>query len=326
MSPVIPRNQPLYSCLNLPALTHPLFLHRCITSCAGMCVQDTDEALSLKDAYMNHCAAVHDDPTWLVQHVHRYLHPSSSVNHNDNSDNNEKEGISNNHSNDHSNNHQQPQPPLHQGRWTRHHRAYKEACSLVPSTLLRDLFLAHSATAFTAWSARREFASQLGLLAALQCLLDARGLGPDQLVVHPSTGTLVTAGMTPHIPSSSPSLRGTSTNHNDHHEGEGNEGDVSEDPRPPFRLTRNMVGALSGALLLGVTTVNIGVSLDAYLANQDVVEVYLSMLLLETMRTRGARQRREQGQRQRRSQEPGLLLLQPSDLEAISDVGQVDLP
>ena len=87
-----------------------------------------------------------------------------------------------------------------------------------------------------------------------------------------------------------------------------------------------MVGALSGALLLGVTTVNIGVSLDAYLANQDVVEVYLSMLLLETMRTRGARQRREQGQRQRRSQEPGLLLLQPSDLEAISDVGQVDLP
>ena len=68
-----------------------------------------------------------------------------------------------------------------------------------------------------------------------------------------------------------------------------------------------MVGALSGALLLGVTTVNIGVSLDAYVAHRDVVEVYLSMLLLEAVRARdgGAKQRQRNGQRQALGREQG---------------------
>ena len=285
-----------------------------------------DVAMSLKEVYLDHCAEVHEDPTWLEQYVHRYLHTCIPVNSDSNNDGNINDGKGDGHGketgqkhgrddgNKHDNHHQPPLPQ--QDRETLHHRAYKEACSLVPSTLLRDFFLTHNATAYTTWTARREFASQLGLLAALQCLLGARGLGPDQLVVHPLTGALVAAGLTPHLPPTP--ITGTGTSNKEDKDLGDQQGDnlgVVENHTPPFRLTRNMVGALSGALLLGVTTVNIGVSMDAYMAHRDVVEVYLSMLLLESMKARETIEKREkQGQGQR----------QPSSLESMHDVEQVN--
>ena len=54
----------------------------------------------------------------------------------------------------------------------------------------------------------------------------------------------------------------------------------------PFRLTRNIVGALSGSMLLGGTTVSLGVSIDSFLGSSDVVESCVSMLLYEDVRAR----------------------------------------
>jgi len=182
-------------------------------------------AASLLDVYMDHCAGTHDDPTWLQQHARRFVRGDGD------GDGDE------------------------QARRRRRLQAYREACALVPATLLRQRIVASCASSFTAWLARRELAAQLGLLAAVQLLLGARAAGPDQLVLHPATGTLVAYGLG------------------------GDSNDGGDDPRPPFRLTRNLVGALSGALLMGVTTVQAGIAMDAFLAHHDVLEAHLAALL-----------------------------------------------
>lgn len=147
---------------------------------------------------------------------------------------------------------------------------FKEACSSVPSTVVRDLFIQTSRSLCEVTAVQREYAAQLGLLATLQLLLNAPPISPEQMVICAYSGKILNLGITPRY-------------------------SISSDSKMPFssqikkenvslRLTRNVVGALSGAMLFGSTCVSIGLSLDACLSNRDVIEASLSLLLYEDIK------------------------------------------
>ena len=141
-------------------------------------------------------------------------------------------------------------------------RVYSEACKAVPSTVLRDRFTQSCRSLNESYSARREYSCQLGLNAAMQYLLSAPAPSARYVLVCCKSGTMMHTGVTPQ-----------------YKENIDDEMVLRRNVDLPFRMTRNVVGALSGSFVLGGTTLSLGLFMDACLANRDVLEVSLSMLI-----------------------------------------------
>jgi hypothetical protein len=132
----------------------------------------------------------------------------------------------------------------------------------------------------------------------VQYLLSAPALSPDQMLVCCRSGVMVTTGVAPSYkmsnpPQSSPSTSGRICSRirsgiTDMDTDEKHPECLERDVNLPFRLTRNVVGALSGYMVLGGLTVSLGLTMDACLTNKDVIEVSLSLLLIGDLRSRRA--------------------------------------
>lgn len=221
---------------------------------------------SVQQVHLDYCAESYENPHWLSVRAHEYL--------------TSREGGRCEHDNEDKNSlfaDSRIEGSLSQ----RKRRIYGAGCSLIPSTLLRDLFTSSSMSLSDAFIARRQFASQLGIHAAVQFLLSSAPLCPHQLLLCPHTGKIVNLGVTP-------SYNSTDATDNGRREGYevGQIRSLKKDHVVPFRLTRNIVGAISGSMLLGGTTVSIGCSTDAYIANKDVLKASLSLLLCDDIRDR----------------------------------------
>lgn len=223
----------------------------------GMTLMDSSKVhrmKSIQDIYLDYCAEDNKNPDWLVVKAHEFLmgKEGGRCEHDENSfiDGEIKGTLS-----------------------QRKRMVYDAGCSNIPSTVLREFFNSSSVSLSDAFIVRRQFASQLGIHAAAQFLLSASPLKPHQLLLCPHTGKMMTVGLTP-------------TYHSDE-EGEYMGGQIhslNNDHTVPFRLTRNIVGAISGSMLLGCTAVSIGCSVDAYVANKDVIKASLSLLLCDDIR------------------------------------------
>lgn len=148
-------------------------------------------------------------------------------------------------------------------------RVYSEACKAIPSTVLRDRFTQSCRSLNESYSARREYSSQLGLNAAMQYLLSAPAPSARDVLVCCKSGTMMNMGVTPQ-----------------YMENIDGETVLQRNLDLPFRMTRNVVGVLSGTFVLGGTTLSLGLFMDACLANRDVLEVFLSLLVGEDMAER----------------------------------------
>ena len=207
---------------------------------------------SLEDVYLSSCSVRHENPYWLQSASHRHLLNGGK----------EAEADSTG-------------GTTHDDRAR---KAYSEACCLVPPTVLRQQFNSACRSLCDTFTARRDFASQLGVNAAVQYLLCAPALSPDQMLLCCRTGAMVSVGVTPKYKGAAAAQVCADDPYT--------RLDRNEDL--PFRMTRNIVGALSGAMVLGATTVSLGLSLDACVGSKDILEASLSMLLCEDLRARNA--------------------------------------
>lgn len=250
---------------HLPSRGRALSLHvlSVVHVGGGVILTEAKSAPSLCDIYLNHCALLYDDPSWLLSASHEYIEGAdgqSSMTHEE-----------------------------------RKRKVYDEACNFIPPTILHDRISKSCRSISEAYSARREYACQLGLNAGVQYLLSAPALSPDQMLVCCRSGVMVTTGVAPSYkmstpPQSSPSPSGrmgsryrsgitdmdTDVKHPEC---------LERNANLPFRLTRNVVGALSGYMVLGGLTVSLGLTMDACLTNKDVIEVSLSLLLIGDLRS-----------------------------------------
>jgi phosphatidylinositol kinase/protein kinase (PI-3 family) len=227
---------------------------------------EAKSAPSLDDIYLNHCALQYDDPSWLLSASHEYLESAdgqSSMTHEE-----------------------------------RKRKVYDEACNFIPPTILHDRISKSCRSISEAYSARREYACQLGLNAGVQYLLSAPALSPDQMLVCCRSGVMVTTGVAPSYRLSTPPQSSLSPSGRMGSRIRSGIADMDTDDKHleclernanlPFRLTRNVVGALSGYMVLGGLTVSLGLTMDACLTNKDVIEVSLSLLLIGDLRSRRA--------------------------------------
>ena len=205
-------------------------------SCVGggvTLIQDLDIP-SLEGIYLDHCAKSHDDLTWLSSASLKYV----------------------------LNEDMQAESKGDSTAEDRMRRVYSEACKAVPSTVLRDRFTQSCRSLNESYCARREYASQLGLNAAMQYLLSAPAPSASDVLICCKSGTMMNTGVTPQ-----------------YKENIDGETVLQRNLDLPFRMTRNVVGALSGKFVLGGTALSLGLFMDAWLANRDVLEVSLSLLV-----------------------------------------------
>ena len=193
---------------------------------------------------------------------------------------------------------------------------YNEACNFIPSTILRNKFTTTCKLLSETFNARREFSSQLGVHAAVQHLLCGRPLHPDDMQICFNSGVMISRRVTPNYQhdnnndttinlkkSIGSELVTVSTDTKGTNKSPTSTTDsliLERNVDVPFRLTRNIVSALSGSMLLGGTTVSLGVSLDSYLKSRDVVECSVMMLLHEDAK---ARQKENQSGKSARTDE-----------------------
>jgi hypothetical protein len=225
-----------------------------------------DRMKSIQDIYLDYSAENNENPDWLSIKAHEYLLGKEGGRCEDD----ETSFIDS---------------PIEGSLSKRKSQIYDASCLKTPSTLLRHFFTSSSISLSDAFIARRQFSSQLGIHAALQFLLSASPLGPHQLLLCPHTGKMVTLGVTPTYNSNVPDdgIGGYEV---------GQIHSLKNDHVVPFRLTRNIIGAISGSMLLGCTAVSIGCSIDSYVANKDVIKASLSLLLCIDIK---ARQRHGEG-------------------------------
>jgi transformation/transcription domain-associated protein len=207
-----------------------------------------DRMKSMQDIYLDYSAESNENPDWLSIKAHEDLSgkEGGSCEHDDNSF---------------------IDSPIEGSLSQRKRKIYDSGCLNTPCTVLRDFFTSSNISLSDAFIARRQFSSQLGIHAALQFLLSASPLDPHQLLLCPHTGKMVTLGVTPTY----------NSNVTDDGIGGYEVGQIhslNNDHVVPFRLTRNIIGAISGSMLLGCTAVSLGCSTDAYVANEDVIKVY----------------------------------------------------
>ena len=251
---------------HLPSRGRALSLHvlNVLRIGGGVILTEAKSVPSLGDIYLNHCALDHDDPNWLLGASHEYIESAdgqSSMTHEE-----------------------------------RKRKVYDESCKLIPSTILHDRISQSCRSISEAYSARREFSCQLGLNAGVQYLISAFALSPDQMHVCCRSGVMVSTGIAPSykmssLPQSSPNSCRGSKNKSGIIDIDTDEKQVEcleRNVNLPFRLTRYVVGALSGYMVLGGLTVSLGLALDACLSNKDVIEVSLSLLLIGDLRSRRA--------------------------------------
>jgi hypothetical protein len=205
---------------------------------------------SLEEVYLKSCSARHENPYWLQSTSHRHL-----LNGGKEAETDSAGGATHD---------------------DRVRKTYNEACCLVPSTVLRQQFNGACRSLNETFTARREFASQLGVNAAMQYLLSAPALSPDQMLLCCRTGAMISMGVTPRY-----KVKGTTQGCTDDIYAQ-----LDRNEDLPFRMTRNIVGALSGAMVLGATTVSLGLSIDACVGSRDVIEAALCILLSEDLRAR----------------------------------------
>ena len=137
---------------------------------------------SLENIYNDYCTKRFEDPNWLLNQSNKYLNaPNESSNKNEN--------FYDSHSgNDNEN---------EKDKMEKRIKIYDEACKLIPSTILIDRFTAANRLLSESYSARKEFASQLGLNYALQYLMSSSPFYPDQLEICLHSGNVVTSWLTP---------------------------------------------------------------------------------------------------------------------------------
>ena len=228
----------------------------------GVILTEAKSIPSLNDIYLSHCALSHDDPNWLLGASHEFIETAdgqASMTHEE-----------------------------------RKRKIYEESCSFVPSTILHDRISRSCKSISESYSARREYACQLGLNAGMQHLLSAPALSADQMHVCLSSGVMISTGVAPSykmssLPQSSPnSRRGSRTGCGliDRDTDDTHVACLERNLNLPFRLTRNVVGVLSGYMVLGGLTVSLGLTMDACLSNKDVIEVALSLLLIRDLRSK----------------------------------------
>ena len=249
---------------HLPSRGRALSIHTLgvIRVGGGVILTEAKSIPSLNDIYLNHCALTHDDPHWLLGAAHEFIESAddqTSMTHEE-----------------------------------RKRKIYEESCNFIPSTILHDRISKSCKSIAESYSARREYACQLGLNAGMQYLLSAPALSTDQMHVCLSSGVVVSTGvapsykMSPLLQSSPNSRRGSRTAPGviDRDTDDTHVECLERNVNLPFRLTRNVVGALSGHMVLGGLTVSLGLTMDACLSNKDVIEVSLSLLLISDLRSR----------------------------------------
>lgn len=229
---------------HIPSRGRALRVQGLHVSCVGggvTLIQDPNIP-SLEGIYLDHCAKSHEDPTLLSSTSLKYILNEDM--------------------------HAESLGDL--SLQDRKARVYSEACKAIPSTVLRDRFTQSCRSLSESYSARREYASQLGLNAAMQYLLSAPAASAEQLLLCCKSGTMMHIGATPQYRDNT--LDGKT--------------ELQRNLDLPFRMTRNVVGALSGTFVLGATTLSLGLSMDACLASSDVLETSLSLLIGADLRAR----------------------------------------
>ena len=265
---------------------------------------------SLENIYNNYCAKRFQDPTWLLEQANKYLSSSVGMK-NKNDDENESEN-----ENENENENRQTEKRF---------EIYNEACQFIPSTVLVDRFTTANRLLSDSYNARKEFASQLGLNYAVQYLLSSSSAYANQIEICLKTGNVISSFVKPNYNSTDSSISfstsfSTSVGEEVSLDSQSNpmcvvveeglagnknipkgENKMEEKKKNfkenqyrrlhrntdlPFRLTRNIMGSLSGHMLLGGTTVSFGLVLDSCLGNKDVLDGCLNILLNSDVRAR----------------------------------------
>ena len=155
------------------------------------------------------------------------------------------------------------------------HRAFDEACALVPASLLHDYLTNSLPSSAAVFAIRHTVAAQLGLNCALQYLLLGEAPAPDQHAFSNVNGRVsfspgVKSLFVENAASSSTCSSSSSSSCTD---GSSSLISLSRSDPLPFRLTRGISAALSPALIHGVTGVSMGCLFDAIVKNSHVVQV-----------------------------------------------------
>ena len=265
---------------------------------------------SLESIYNNYCANHFQDPDWLLKQANKYLYNSADMK-------NKSEKYSENVNENEDNNDNENENRQREKRF----EIYNEACQFIPSTILVDQFTAANKLLSDSYNARKEFASQLGLNYAVQYLLSSSSAYANQIEICFETGNVISSSVKPNYNTSDPLIPfSTFMEEKESSSSQsvpmcvvveegfaGNKnipkgGDEMEEKKKkmkenqyrslqrntdlPFRLTRNIVGSLSGHMLLGGTTVSLGLVMDACVGNKDVLDGCLNIFLNADVRAR----------------------------------------
>jgi len=148
-------------------------------------------------------------------------------------------------------------------------KTYKQACKSVPSSTLREHFYRSCSSSSEFYYVQRHFATQLGVQAAKQLLINARALSADQMLISPDGEVITTPSVRPFYEQEMQILSSQKRRVL---------GNIAVPT--PLRLTRNICGALSPALVRGILCTALGVTLDAFEENKDEIDFFLRFLFL----------------------------------------------